>query len=118
MMEIRKKLQSSEGVEKDYAELALISVVNTIINIKISESMEKYNKSEVLQQHFPGYSVKLGFGIQIGWAIEGTLGSMFKIDTTYLSPNVNITMKLEELTKTYKQDIVFTGEVFDYFAMK
>ena len=37
-----------------------------------------------------------GFG-----AIEGALGSFYKIDASYLSPNVNMSNKLEELTKTY-----------------
>jgi len=60
--------------------------------------------------------VNLGFGIHVGWAIEGTLGSLFKLDATYLSPNVNIVMKLEELTKNYGLDIIFSGVVFDHFS--
>jgi len=38
----------------------------------------------------PNYSVKIGFGLHIGWAIEGAIGSAFKIDASYLSPNVNV----------------------------
>ena len=49
----------------------------------------------------PDYKVKLGFGIHVGWAIEGSIGSEFKIDASYLSPNVNISMRLEELTKVF-----------------
>ena len=30
------------------------------------------------------------FGLHLGWAIEGAIGSKFKIDASYLSPNVNI----------------------------
>ena len=47
----------------------------------------------------PGYQVKMGFGIHQGWAIEGAIGSMFKIDASYLSPNVNMAARLEAATK-------------------
>ena len=33
-----------------------------------------------------GYEVEMGFGLHIGWAIEGAIGSKFKIDASYLSP--------------------------------
>ena len=36
----------------------------------------------------PGYKVKMGFGLHIGWAIEGAIGSDQKIDASYLSPQV------------------------------
>ena len=32
----------------------------------------------------------LGFGLHVGWAIEGAIGSNYKIDASYLSPNVNL----------------------------
>jgi len=30
----------------------------------------------------------MGFGLHFGWAIEGSIGSEYKIDASYLSPNV------------------------------
>lgn len=42
----------------------------------------------------PGYNVKMGFGLHSGWAIEGAIGSEFKIDASYLSPNVNMASRL------------------------
>jgi len=58
----------------------------------------------------PGYKVKMGFGLHLGWGIEGaigifeslySLGSEFKIDASYLSPNVNMASRLEAATKQY-----------------
>lgn len=46
----------------------------------------------------PGFKVNMGFGMHIGWAIEGPIGSYFKIDASYLSPHVNITARLEAAT--------------------
>ncbi len=39
--------------------------------------------------------------ITVRWAVEGAVGSEHKIDATYLSPHVNVTMMLEGETKRY-----------------
>lgn len=44
--------------------------------------------------------MKLGIGMNYGKAIEGAIGSEYKIDASYLSSDVNLSMKLEENTKT------------------
>ena len=54
----------------------------------------------------------MGFGLHQGWAIEGALGSFYKIDASYLSPNVNVSNKLEEETKTYETPVLISGELF------
>ena len=54
-----------------------------------------------LQNRMPGYRVKIGFGLHVGWAIEGAIGSSRKIDATYLSPHVNLASRLEAATKQY-----------------
>lgn len=61
----------------------------------------------------PGFKVHLGFGLHIGWSIEGAIGSHFKIDMSYLSPNVNMSSRLEGLTKDYKKPLLFTNSVFN-----
>ncbi len=48
----------------------------------------------MLQRLGPHYQVKMGFGLHIGWAIEGAIGSEYKIDASYLSPNVNMASRL------------------------
>ena len=47
----------------------------------------------------PNYCVKMGFGLHVGWAIEGAIGSDFKIDASYLSLNVYLASQLEAATK-------------------
>jgi len=39
-----------------------------------------------MQTRIPNFKVKLGFGMHVGWAIEGMIGSNFKADASYLSP--------------------------------
>ncbi|SPQ97406.1 Guanylate cyclase domain-containing protein [Plasmodiophora brassicae] len=59
---------------------------------------------------FPNNEVSVGIGLHIGWAIEGAIGSRFKIDASYLSPHVNMTARLMAATKQYKVPILFSGQ--------
>jgi hypothetical protein len=49
----------------------------------------------------PNYSVKMGYGLHFGFGIEGSIGSVYKIDASYLSPNVNMAGRLEAATKQF-----------------
>jgi class 3 adenylate cyclase len=55
----------------------------------------------------------MGFGLHQGWAIEGTIGSYFKIDASYLSPNVNMSSRLEAATKAYDVKILISEPMYD-----
>ena len=66
----------------------------------------------------PNYSVKLGFGLHVGWAIEGAIGSTYKIDASYLSPHVNISACLEESTKFYGVPLLLSGELYKLLSIK
>jgi len=58
----------------------------------------------------PNFRVKMGFGLHIGWAIEGAIGSEHKIDASYLSPNVNMASRLEAATKQFRTSILLSGD--------
>lgn len=55
----------------------------------------------------------MGFGLHQGWAIEGAIGSFFKIDASYLSPNVNMAARLEAATKQFETPILISGHLRD-----
>ena len=54
--------------------------------------------------------IALGFGLHIGWAVEGAIGSTIKIDASYLSPHVNLASRLEAATKQYGVPILMSGD--------
>merc|ERR1719253_1438934 len=61
-----------------------------------------YRTHPGLQQRLGENSrVSMTFGLHAGWAIEGAVGSEFKIDASYLSPNVTIAASLERATAQY-----------------
>lgn len=52
----------------------------------------------------------MGFGLHVGWAIEGAIGSRFKIDASYLSPHVNMASRLEAATKQFGTSILVSED--------
>jgi class 3 adenylate cyclase len=97
-------------------DMALISFIKILGAVHKSYKLDKYRKNEGLNKRIKNYSVKMGFGLHLGWSIEGAIGSTFKIDASYLSPNVNTASKLEEKTKEYGVQLVISGEFIKYIS--
>lgn len=58
------------------ADLAVLALVRMIADMTRAECLQKYKLNKGLQQRIPNYGgVKMGFGLHIGWAIEGPIGS-------------------------------------------
>eukprot|EP00927_Polykrikos_kofoidii_P002838 TRINITY_DN11134_c0_g2_i1.p1 TRINITY_DN11134_c0_g2~~TRINITY_DN11134_c0_g2_i1.p1 ORF type:complete len:1011 (-),score=184.11 TRINITY_DN11134_c0_g2_i1:105-3137(-) len=83
------------------ADMAIMAFIQVLIAINKSPVLEEYRKHPGLLQRLPNYRVQMGFGLHCGWAIEGAIGSEFKIDASYLSPNVNVAARLEAATTQF-----------------
>jgi class 3 adenylate cyclase len=92
-------------------DLAVMSFVKILMAVEISEKLNKYRYNDKMVERFPNYRVRMGFGLHCGWAIEGTIGSNFKIDASYLSPNVNLASRLEAATKQFGVSILISGNL-------
>lgn len=97
------------------ADQSVLAFLQVIIKINSDPDILEYkNDQDILNHsHLKNYKVKMGFGLHLGWAIEGAIGSTYKIDASYLSPNVNISARLEGATKQYGVYILISGEVYD-----
>jgi class 3 adenylate cyclase len=58
----------------------------------------------------------MGFGLHAGWAIEGAVGSLQKVDATYLSPHVNMSARLESASKQYGVAILMSQDIYDLMS--
>ena len=94
----------------------MFSFLKIIAKINKFSHILEYQKDPGLNSRMPGYKVKMGFGLHQGWAIEGAIGSMFKIDASYLSPNVNMASRLEAATKQYGVPLLVSGALHDVFT--
>ncbi|MCO5566554.1 hypothetical protein L7F22_020231 [Adiantum nelumboides] len=84
-----------------FADRALRSFLDVIYSVETSQTLQAYAMHPAIQRRMPGYRIRLGFGLHVGWAIEGAIGSSHKVDPSYLSPHVNMASRLEALTKQY-----------------
>lgn len=82
----------------DSALTAILKMRVDIHNANHHGTLRKYCTNRKLVAAFEDFEVHLGFGMHIGWAIEGAIGSKYKIDASYLSPNVNMAARLEAAT--------------------
>ena len=47
------------------------------------------------------YNISISFSLHVGRAIEGAIGSEFKVDALYLSADTQICLKIDQLCDTY-----------------
>lgn len=105
-------------ITKNVADLSVISFLKIISGINKKPQVLKYRTNEKLCSRMPHYKVKMGFGLHFGWAIEGAIGSVFKIDASYLSPNVNMASRLEAATKQYGVPLLISSELHRVLSRK
>lgn len=99
-------------------DMSVISFVKIIAAINQSVILSEYRGHPGLLARLPRYRVRMGFGLHLGAAIEGAIGSEFKIDASYLSPNVNMASRLEAATKQFGCSILISGILMDKCSEK
>lgn len=71
--------------------MSMISFLKVIAALQKSSILKPYRQHEGLIQECgfeEEFVFEMSFGLHMGWAIEGVIGSLFKIDGSYLSPNI------------------------------
>lgn len=96
----------------------MLAFLKIIASINRKPLLLEYRKNKALLHRIPGYKIKMGFGLHYGWAIEGAIGSDFKIDASYLSPNVNLASRLEAATKYYGVALLISHSLHERFSKR
>lgn len=94
--------------------MALLAFARMLGQVHMSPTLARYRHHPGLRQRLNFYEcVDLSFGMHLGWAIEGAVGSEFKIDASYLSPNATIAEALEQATSIYGVHILASHTVVE-----
>jgi class 3 adenylate cyclase len=105
--------QSAANASK-YADMSMVTFAKILGSVQRAPVLAAYRKHPGLQQRLGTSSgVSLTFGLHQGWAIEGAVGSEFKIDASYLSPNVSIASSVEAATAVYGIPILVSQSVIE-----
>lgn len=98
------------------ADCSVLSFLNVIIKINRDLRILSYRENEEIKSKIQDFQVNMGFGLHTGWAIEGAIGSTYKIDASYLSPNVNMAARLEAATRQYGVKLLFSGNIYELLS--
>ena len=98
--------------------MSVISFLKILASIKRSYYLDRFMQRKEVARHVNERSVSVGLGLHVGWAIEGAIGSDFKIDASYLSPNVNLASRIEAATVQYGLPFLFSGELHKILSKK
>jgi len=73
------------------ADKALIAAVKIVVELRRAQDLQAYSRHPKIGPKFgPNYRTGVTFGLHLGWAIEGAIGSDFKIDALHMSPDASI----------------------------
>jgi len=115
LMEMDRKAQMEEELREKRqitADKALISAVKIVVELRRASDLQAYSRHPKIQPKFSSqYRTGVTIGIHQGWAIEGAVGSDFRIDALHLSPDAMIAHRIEEFCSVYDQNILLTQDI-------
>jgi len=98
----RARRQITPSEMADSAVNAFMRCIIDLENENETGCLAEYATYEAVIKRFGvGFKIKMGFGMHVGWAVEGAIGSELKIDATYLSPHVEMSDRLEAASKIF-----------------
>jgi hypothetical protein len=109
------QLASIPGISA-FADRALLGLIKSFAGINREESIKAWENDYRLGAFVKAFSVEMSVGMDAGWAVEGAVGSIYKIDATYLSPNVNMASRMMCATKQYKLAILVSHAVYEMLS--
>lgn len=95
------------------ADKALIGFLKVLVGVNRDTQVLSYRDDKRLTGDNGSFNVRMGFGLHVGWAIEGAVGSLQKVDATYLSPHVNMAARMEAASNQFGVAILMSERFFE-----
>lgn len=100
------------------ADKALIGFLKVLVEVNRDLQVVGYRTDKRLESDAGAFNLRMGFGLHAGWAIEGAVGSLQKVDATYLSPHVNMAARMEAASRQFGLAILMTERFFEVSNFK
>jgi len=104
------QLASLPGIQA-FSDRALLGMLKSYAGIHRDRNLQNWKKDFRLGAGVGAFTVNIIIGMDAGWAVEGAVGSEYKIDATYLSPHVNMASRMMSATKQYGVTILVSQAV-------
>jgi adenylate cyclase len=89
---------------KDHAWMSIQSALN------MRSRLEEFNQRRIVQNQ---PLIHVGIGISSGWVVSGNIGSQKRMDYTVIGDGVNLSSRLESVTKEYGCDIIMSEYTYE-----
>jgi len=96
---------------------ALVGFLKVIIEVNRDIQLLAYRNDKRLSIDKNDFKLRMGFGLHAGWAIEGAVGSLQKVDATYLSPHVNMAARMEAASRQFGVSILITRSFYKLMSV-
>eukprot|EP00070_Physeter_catodon_P037065 XP_028343959.1 uncharacterized protein LOC112063197 [Physeter catodon] len=118
--DLDKLKDTHDAIESgEMANKALVAFAKSIMEIRRNAELITFERDPRLSSRFGlNYHVKVSYGLHVGWAVEGAIGSDYKIDASYLSPHVTLTQKIQEATRFYSTPLLLSDAFYCLLSMK
>lgn len=103
-------LQSLPGISM-FTDRAVLGMLKSFAGIHRDNKLMGWGRDFRLSAGVNAFEVNMIFGMDAGWAVEGAVGSEYKIDATYLSPHVNMASRMMSACKHYGVTILLSEAV-------
>jgi len=105
-----------EGKRQKLADMSMATLMQIVARVSKSPDMETYREHAGLLLKFPKFRVSVGLGLHFGKAIEGCIGSDFKVDASYLGPPVPVVEALSHAAFEYGCQVLVTGAALELMS--
>lgn len=104
------QLASLPGIQT-FTDRALLGMLKSFAGVHRDKQLTRWKNDFRLSAGVSAYHVDIIYGMDAGWAVEGAVGSEYKIDATYLSPHVNMASRMMSASKQYGVTILLSKAV-------
>lgn len=104
------QLENLPGI-RGFADRAILGMLKSFASLHRDRYLQDWKNDPRLRNTRSSYSVDVIYGMDAGWAVEGAVGSEYKIDATYLSPHVNMASRMMSASKQYGATILLSKSV-------
>ena len=104
---------------EEVVDKVLISAVKTLAQLQRASDLMAYSRHpHIIKTFADKYVISISFALHVGRAIEGAIGSEFKVDALYLSADTQISLRIDSLCDTYDRQILMSGDFFKMVSPK
>jgi class 3 adenylate cyclase len=104
------QLASLPGIQT-FADRALLGCLKSFAGLHRDQNMQDWQRDFRLGAGVGNFHISVIYGMDAGWAVEGAVGSEYKIDATYLSPHVNMASRMMSACKLYGVKVLLSQAV-------